>query len=87
MAFTYNTGNTQAERWPGRSATWAARYWTIRADLADVTRRRRYDAAMRQLGPVDILVNNAGVTFWRPDGDTRWTRLRPMVAVDVPARS
>ncbi len=88
VAFTYNTGNAQADEMTASVRGLGCRVLAIHADLADVTAPAAVVAmALSELGPLDILVNNAGVTFWRPIALLDAESFDRIVAVDVRAPS
>jgi 3-oxoacyl-[acyl-carrier protein] reductase len=84
VAFTYNTGHTEAEAVAGQVRDLGRKVLTIGADLAQPAAAATVtDAAKREFGRLDILVNNAGVTHWGPLADTPLASFDHLVAVNA----
>jgi 3-oxoacyl-[acyl-carrier protein] reductase len=86
VAFTYNTGQAEAEAVAARARGMGRRALTVQADLADPAAACAVvDAAVGAFGKLDILVSNAGVTYWGPLADTSPEDFDHLVAVDARA--
>ena len=86
VAFTYNTGQAEADEVAASVRGLGRRALAIHADFADVTAPASVaEAALGELGRLDVLVNNAGVTFWRPVAQMDAASFDRVVAVDVRA--
>jgi 3-oxoacyl-[acyl-carrier protein] reductase len=84
VAFTYNTGQAEAETVAGQVRDRGRKALTIGADLSDPdTAAAAADAAVREFGSLDICVNNAGVTHWGPLADTALADFDRLVAVNA----
>jgi 3-oxoacyl-[acyl-carrier protein] reductase len=86
VAFTYNTGQDEAETVSAQVRSLGRRVLTVQADLADPTAAAGVvHATTAELGKLDILVNNAGITYWAPLARTPLEQFDRLVAVDARA--
>lgn len=70
VAFTYRTGNDEAEAIVAAAQAKGGTVHAIRADVADEADILALFAQVDALGPLDIFVNNAGVILEKPLLDT-----------------
>ncbi|MBV9794801.1 MAG: SDR family oxidoreductase [Actinobacteria bacterium] len=86
VAFTFHTGQAEAETVAAQVRDLGQKPLTISADLADPNAAAAVtEAAVAEFGRLDILVNNAGVTYWGPLAEIALADFDRLVAVNARA--
>lgn len=86
VAFTYNTGASEAAHLAEHLHAGGATILTVHADLAEPAAATAIvNAVAAEFGRLDILVNNAGLTYWAPLEKTPVEDFDRLVAVNARA--